>query len=42
MKLMFVSNWTVLGTPAENPASQYQFIDSATGNQQRFNRVKLP
>jgi hypothetical protein len=37
-----VTNWTVLGTPTEIPAGQYQFIDSSAGNQQRFYRVKLP
>ena len=37
-----VTNWTVLGAPTESPAGQYQFIDSAAGNQQRFYRVKLP
>ena len=37
-----VSNWTVLGAPTESPAGQYQFIDAAAGNYQRFYRVKLP
>ena len=37
-----VINWTVLGATTEGPAGQYQFIDSAIGNQQRFYRVKLP
>ena len=37
-----VTNWTVLGAPTESPAGQYQFIDSAASNQQRFYRVKLP
>jgi hypothetical protein len=37
-----VTNWTVLGAPTENPVGQYQFTGSATGNQQRYYRVKLP
>jgi hypothetical protein len=37
------TNWTVLGTPTESPAGQYQFIDSqAANNQKRFYRVSLP
>jgi len=35
-------NWTDLGAPAENPAGQYQFTDTATVNNVRFYRVKLP
>jgi len=38
-----VTNWIVLGAPTENPAGQYQFIDSpVAGTQQRFYRVSLP
>lgn len=36
------TNWTVLGAPTENPAGQYQFIDSSASNQRHFYRVKLP
>jgi hypothetical protein len=36
-----VTNWTVLGIPAETPAAgQYQFTDSIT-NKARFYRVRL-
>lgn len=37
-----VTNWTVLGAPTENPAGQYQFIDSSASSQRHFYRVKLP
>ena len=38
-----LSNWTVLGAPAENPAGQFQFTDSqATNGAPRFYRVRSP
>jgi hypothetical protein len=38
-----MSNWSVLGSPVEGPAGQYQFIDSQTTNYgQRFYRVRWP
>jgi len=35
-----IANWTVQGTPVENPAGQYQLTDSVT-NALRFYRVRL-
>jgi len=35
-----LTNWTVLGAPLENPAGQYQFMDSITNNI-RFYRARL-
>ncbi|HEY2330113.1 MAG TPA: NF038122 family metalloprotease [Verrucomicrobiae bacterium] len=35
-----MTNWPVLGAPAENPAGQYQFTDALT-NKARFYRVRL-
>ena len=37
-----LSNWTVLGTPTESPAGQYQFTDTTATNQQRFYDVRSP
>ena len=38
-----LSNWTVLGSPVEGPAGQYQFTDTqATNSRQRFYSVKSP
>jgi hypothetical protein len=38
-----LSNWTVLGTPVEGPAGQYQFTDQqATNTPIRFYRVRSP
>ncbi len=36
------SNWSVLGTPTEGPAGQYQFVDQTTNNAQRFYRISSP
>jgi len=38
-----LSNWTVLGSPSEISAGQFQFTDlQATNNRQRFYRVRSP
>ncbi|HEY2084223.1 MAG TPA: NF038122 family metalloprotease [Verrucomicrobiae bacterium] len=37
-----LASWTVLGTPAESPAGQFQFTDTTATNQQRFYDVRSP
>jgi hypothetical protein len=37
------NNWTIIGTPVENPSGHFQFTDlSATSGLQRFYRVRSP
>jgi len=40
--LLHLTNWTVLGTATENPAGQFQFIDTSAANKQKFYVVHSP